>query len=88
MITDNREDIQMCLECTKVSCTNCLERKRKSGVTGRPARAVIGTNGVEVVKFPSMMDAAKVLMVSKKSIWSSMKRKHKCCGYYWRYLDG
>lgn len=48
----------------------------------------VDDNGEAVMSFRSGADAAKMLGVTTRAIWSAVQRQGKCKGYFWiRYAD-
>lgn len=48
----------------------------------------VDDNGEAIMSFRSGADAAKMLGVTTRAIWSAVQRQGKCKGYFWiRYAD-
>lgn len=82
---DSPEQIERCLNCIKPKCNNCAKNVTKTKRKGRP---VVRFGNGEEVRYSSIADAARELIIAAQSIQQALRTGGRCQGYYWRYDDG
>ena len=85
---DSPEEIKACLSCEKSECVNCLRYNytEPKGNAGRPGKPIVAIKGDEWHLFQSAKEAAKAFGTSSSAISAAITRKHRCAGYYWRFV--
>ena len=83
------EEIQMCLNCKRPKCINCLGEyyhSRKGG-NREPVYQISPITGRIVYEHPSIASAARMVNCSKKKIQRAVKNPEVVvCGYRWQYV--
>lgn len=86
MITDGPREIEMCLNCTRPDCNDCLRDGLRINRKKKPWKMKVcqkDDKGNVIAVFDTQAEAAQAVGALPSGISTAITKKRRCMGWYW-----